>query len=176
MAKKETDPKTDGSANTTPEEMELAKNKVHNLDITKEINRFLNICKVRMKTKKQPKGKPSERINWFKFSKISDGWMVKYEIEGFIKGQSMGTRPMKFYVSEPKKVEIQKFMEDFMDRYKSTYQDTRTMTQRNRPERKMPSIGVEDIIMNLDDLWDLDKLAESEKNKKAEEDRDVWSA
>jgi len=176
MSKKESDPKTDGTANITPEEMELANTKVHELDNTKKINRFLNICKIRMKTKKQPKGKPSERINWFKLSKISDGWMIKYEIEGFIHGVSMGTRAMKFYVSESKKVEVETFMDDFMDKYKSTFQDTRDMKTRNRPEKRIRNKSAEKIIMNLDDIWDLDKLAESEKNKKAEEDKDVWSA
>ncbi len=176
MSKKETNPKTDGTANTTPEEMDLAKNKVHDLDVVKEVNRFLDICKIRMKTKKVKKGQPNERINWFKFSKISDGWMVKYEVEGFIHGKSMGTRPMKFYVSDTKKATIETFMTDFMDKYKSTYQDTRTFNTKNRPEKKLPSIGVEDVVMNLDDLWNLDKLTESDKRKKAEEDKDVWSA
>jgi len=174
--KQEPDPKTDGTANATPEEIKLAKNKVHKLDITKEINRFLDICKIRMKTKKQPKSRPSERINWFKLSKISDGWMVKYEIEGFIHGNSMGTRPMKFYVSDSKKIEIEDFMDKFMSQYKSTFQDTRNLKTRNRPEKKNTRLNPEDLLLNLDDLWDSETLKKQKLKKEADEDKDVWSA
>lgn len=162
----------EGFADITPEELEIAKKRTHKKDVPKEINRFLNIFKIALKTKKQPKGRPKERVNWYKFSEVSDGWMVKYEIEGFTGGKSMGTRAMKFYVNTPKKNEIEKFVDEFPKRM---YQDTRSFKSRERPLKKFPRQNPEDMLLNLDDIWDLDKLNEMSKRKQDEENKDVWA-
>ncbi|KKN04733.1 hypothetical protein LCGC14_1094420 [marine sediment metagenome] len=165
--------KTDGTADTTPAEITKARARKHKLDTTKDINRFLDIFKIALKIKKKPKNRPSERVNWYKFSEVGDGWMIKYEIEGFIKGHSMGTRPLKFYVSEPKKKEIEKFVDEFPKR---SYQDTRTHTQMVRPERKEAAQHAEDMLLNLDDIWDLEKMKELSKKKAIEDNKDVWAS
>jgi hypothetical protein len=156
----------------TAEEIEKARNKIHKKDVTKEINRFLDIFKIALKTKKQPKGRPPERVNWYKFSEVGDGWMIKYEIEGFAHGKSMGTRPMKFFVSDAKKKEIEKFVDDFPKR---GYQDTRDHRNRQRPAKKKPRQHAEDMLLNLDDIWDIDKLKEQSQKKQEEENKDVWA-
>lgn len=166
------DVKADGTADVTPEELELAKKRKHKLDITKEVNRFLDIFKVALKLKKLPKGRPKERVNWYKFSEIGDGWMIKYEVEGFIGGTSMGTRPMKLYVSDTKKKEIEKFVDDFPRR---GYQDTRTHKSADRPEKKIPTLHPADMLLNLDDIWDLEKLKDQSKKKQEEDDKDIWT-
>ena len=99
--------------------------------------------------------------------------MVKYEIEGFTGGQSMGTRPMKFYVSSTKKDEIEKFIDAFPKR---GYQDTRTHKNRQRPEEKLQRHNPADMLLNLDDIWDTEKLKELSKKQDEEESKDIWTS
>ena len=164
---------TEGTAGVTADEIAIARTRKHKLDITKEINRLLDIFKIAMKTKKRSKNAFPERVNWYKFTEVGDGWMIKYEIEGFAHGESMGTRPMKFYVSDAKKLEIEKFVEAFPKR---GYQDSRDFNSKERPERKESAQHAEDMLLNLDDLWDTEGLKEASKNKAVKENKDPWTA
>lgn len=159
--------KLDGTADVTPEELELAKQRTHEKDVPKEINHFLDIFKRGMGIKKYVKGKPKERVNWYRYTKVSDGWMIKYEVEGFLHGTSLGIATLKFYVSDEKFDEVKKFVDKFPKRQKL---NSRNMKMEDSPKFIETKERPENMLINLDDLWDLDEYEKREENKQKEEE------
>jgi len=146
MPKKE---EADGSANVTKEELQVAKTKTHDLDNPKLIKRFLSVLE-KAEKKNWKKGEVKERINWTMFSPISDGWMIKYELEGFSGGRSLGVRTLKFYVSEEKKDIVEKAFDAFPKRSR---QDPRTHSSISYPRKIVQVPRSERDMLDIDDIW-----------------------
>jgi len=153
-------------AHVTLEERERAKLKDHGIDNKKEIAFLYKII-----NKKWKKTDPKYRINWFKASDIYDkgvpAGMIKYELEGFIHGKSMGTRAQKLYLSIP---EFERILKDLRAIPTRDYIDTMTKETMKRPreiikDRKTPKQIEEDIA----DPFDL-KSIKPEKDEKEEKD------
>ena len=134
--------KKEGSAGVTTDEVESAKNRTHDLDN----KAFITTVKKIVKAKKI-------RVNKYIFKEVSDGTMLKMEVEKFVGARSMGSRWIKGYLSETKKVELETLLDAIP---KKMYIDTRDGVERFRPE-KMVKI-YEDAPTDLDiaDLWDVD--------------------
>ena len=133
------------TANVTPKELEAAKNKIHIKDTKLFITGFRKILKSH-----KTGGKNMIRINIYQFKEISDGWMLKTQIEKFFDNRSGGTRWVKGYLSEEKKVEFEKIL-DALPR--KIYIDSRQGKQFERPRR-------EDVVhrnaptdLDLENLW-----------------------
>jgi len=126
-------------AGLTDEELAKARNKKHDLDDPKFIAWVKKMIKDR-----------TMRINEYTIRTISDGKMLRLDVEKFIKGVSKGTRAIKGYLSEAKCDELVKLLDAITRKH---YIDSRDKVSRERPVKVIQT--KRDIAeLNLDKLWD----------------------
>ena len=135
----------EGTANVTAAELEMAKNKVH----VKDTKVFIDGIKKIVKSHKAGT-KNMIRVNRYQFKPISDGWMLKLNIEKFFDSRSGGPRWVKGYLSEEKKIELEKLLDAIP---RKVYIDNRQGKQYERPHRD--NIVARDAPTDLDlaNLW-----------------------
>lgn len=150
----------------TSEEIDKALQRKHDLDDQKFINKFKKIFDPNTKWKK---GEVQERANKVSISKVSDGWMFKLEIEGFIHGTSMGTRMFKFYTSDTVKEALEVLLDKFP---KKSRIDPRSGDSKKFPRIvKKEEIRAEELL-DIDNLWGDISVPDKDKD----EDIDIWTA
>ena len=130
-------------ANVTADELESAKNKKHDLDNKTFIDAIKKIVKSR-----------SIRINTYIDKEVNDGFMLKVQVEKFIKGKSMGSRMIKGYLSTSINDELMKLIDAIP---RKSYVDTRDGTTKERPLKivKVYQEALTDI--DLATLWNADE-------------------
>ena len=134
--------KKEGTAGVTTDEVEAAKNRKHILDNKAFIAGVKKIIKAK-----------NIRVNKYIFKEISDGYMLKMEVEKFIGGRSMGSRWIKNYLSEVKKNELETLLDTIP---KKMYVDTRDGVERFRPEKLVKIYEDAPTDLVIADLWDVD--------------------
>ena len=114
-------------------------NRTHDLDNAK----FIAWVKKTIKSK-------TIRINKYMISTISDGKMLKIEVEKFIKGKTQGVRTVKGYLSEAKCTDLVTLLDAIP---KTTYQDMRTKNDMQRPQKVLQQRRSADKDIDLDNLF-----------------------
>ena len=135
----------EGYGNVTPEELEAARTRPHDLD-TKA---FLSGLRKILKSHKAGT-KNMIRVNIYQFKELHDGWMLKVQIEKFFDSISGGVRWVKGYLTEERKVEFEKIL-DALPR--KVYVDNRDNSQHERPRRADKIHRDAPTDLDLETLW-----------------------
>lgn len=96
------------------------------------------------------------RINKHIYTPIVDGWLIKIELEKFEKGRSMGTRWIKDYLSEEKKIAIEKLIDGIEVKYRPDTRDSTGNTQIAYPTKTIKQgRAITDTIEDIkfEELW-----------------------